>query len=166
MVNTGILIKQYETPFPECYTVFWRMTICSDTLRLSDVTSIYDPVTDLDLITEFEFLPNCAGFQQNICNGCGMSTEDAYSSVHLVQCHFVTCICSNVETNLFRTCLFPDVRVSYISRYLCFAFQVFKTVAELHENKYNFAKAFIELYWDKPLKCSTMYMYLESSNIS
>ena len=40
-----------------------------------------------------------------ICNGCGMPTEDAYSSGHLVLSHFGTCICSNVETNLSRTCL-------------------------------------------------------------
>ena len=62
-------------------------------------------ITDLDLITEFDFLPNCARFPQNICNGCGMPTEDAYSSGHLVLSHFGTCMCSNVETNLSWTCL-------------------------------------------------------------
>ena len=40
-------------------------------------------ITDLDLITEFDFLPNCARFPWNICNGCGMPTEDAYSTGHL-----------------------------------------------------------------------------------
>ena len=34
----------------------------SDTLHLLDITPIFDPVTDLDLITEFDFLPYCAGF--------------------------------------------------------------------------------------------------------
>ena len=29
-------------------------------------------VTDLDLITECDFLPNCARFPQNFCNLCGM----------------------------------------------------------------------------------------------
>ena len=61
--------------------------------------------TDLDLITEFDFLPNCVRFPWNICNGCGMPTEDAYSSGHLVPSHFGTCVCSNVETNLSWTCL-------------------------------------------------------------
>ena len=42
---------------------------------------------------------------KNICNGCGMPTEDAYSSGHLVLSHFGTCMCSNVETNLSWTCL-------------------------------------------------------------
>ena len=32
------------------------------------------------------------------CNGCGMPTEDAYSSGHLVLSHFGNCICSNIET--------------------------------------------------------------------
>ena len=44
-------------------------------------------ITDLDLITEFDFLLNCARFPYNICNGCGMPTEDAYSSGHLVLSH-------------------------------------------------------------------------------
>ena len=39
------------------------------------------------------------------CNGCGMPTEDAYSSGHLVLSHFGACKCSNVETNISWTCL-------------------------------------------------------------
>ena len=34
-----------------------------------------------------------------------MPTEDAYSSGHLVLSHFGACKCSNVETNIFWTCL-------------------------------------------------------------
>ena len=55
----------YQTkwgPSPKCYTTFWMMTIYSDTLHWSGITPIFDPVTDLDLITEFEFLPNCTRF--------------------------------------------------------------------------------------------------------
>ena len=50
--------------------------------------------TEFDVITEYRF-------PYGICNGCGMPTGDAYSSGHLVLSHFGTCICSNVETNLF-----------------------------------------------------------------
>ena len=70
----------------------------SELLRFKDLRS-------LDLITEFDFLPNCTRFPWNICNGCGMPTEDAYSSGHLVLSHFGTCMCSNVETNLSWACL-------------------------------------------------------------
>ena len=38
------------------------MAIYSDSLRWSGNTPILDPITDLDLITEFDFLPNCERF--------------------------------------------------------------------------------------------------------
>ena len=66
---------------------------------------IFYHVTDLDLITEFYFLPYYTRFPLNMCNGCGMPTEDVYSSGHLVLSHFGTSVCSNVETNLSWTCL-------------------------------------------------------------
>ena len=56
---------QFYTLFnllPECYTTFWMMTICSDNLHWSGITPIFDSITDLDLITEFDFLPNCERF--------------------------------------------------------------------------------------------------------
>ena len=62
MVGTGILPNNMRSPSPESYTTFWRMTIYSSTLHSSDITPIFDPVNDLDLITEFDFLPNYAGF--------------------------------------------------------------------------------------------------------
>ena len=105
MVGTGILSNNMRSPSPECYTTFWMTTIYSDTLHLSGITPIFDPVTDLDLIIEFDFLPNCERFPYNICNRCGMPTEDAYYSGHLVLSHFGTCKCSNVETNLSSNCL-------------------------------------------------------------
>ena len=72
---------------------------------MSHYTNIW-PFTDLDNITEFDFLPNCVRwFPKNICNGYGMPTEDAYSSGHLVLSDFETCICSNVEINLSWSCL-------------------------------------------------------------
>ena len=84
MVGTGILSNNMRPPSPECYTTFLMMTIYSDTLHWSGITSIFDPITDLDLITEFYFLPYCERFPWSICNDCGMPTEDAYSSGHLV----------------------------------------------------------------------------------
>ena len=48
----------FKSPSPECYTTFFMMTIYSDTLYWSGITPIFDPITDLDLITEFDLLPN------------------------------------------------------------------------------------------------------------
>ena len=61
------------------------MKIYSDTLHWSDqaLHQFFYAITDLDLITDFDFLPYCERFPWNICNGYGMPTEDAYSSGHL-----------------------------------------------------------------------------------
>ena len=102
----GDLIKPYEVPSPECYTTIWMMTIYSESLRWSGMTQIFDPVTDFDLITEFDFFNLIArGFHTTFATGSSMPTEDAFSSGHLVLSHFGTCKCTNVETNLSSTCL-------------------------------------------------------------
>ena len=38
------------------------MTIYSETLNWSGITLIFDPITDLELMTQFDFLPNCDMF--------------------------------------------------------------------------------------------------------
>ena len=77
IVGTGILSNNMRSPSSECYTTFWRMTKYSDTLHWSDITSIFDPVTDMDLITNFDILPNWARFPKSI----NFATEDAYLSL-------------------------------------------------------------------------------------
>ena len=59
----------------------------------------------LILLPNLTFYLIARGFCSNICNGCGMPTEDAYYSGHLVLSHFGTCKLSNVETNLSWTFL-------------------------------------------------------------
>ena len=71
---------QWQPPLIRHYTNFWSLLI-------------------------WTFFMIVQGFHRNICNGCGMPTEDAYASGHLVLSHFGTCKCSNVETNLSWTCL-------------------------------------------------------------
>ena len=89
-------------PSSECYMIFWMMTIYSDTLHYSDITQVFYPVTDLDLISEYDFLPNCVRFPYNICNGCCMPTEGKLIGQRNLS-DFGTCKCSNVETNLSWT---------------------------------------------------------------
>ena len=93
--------------------------------------SIIHYTTNLWLFTLFDFLPHLTHFLDltpqfmslslvwllieldmteyrfpwGICNGCGMLTEDVYSSGHLVLSHIGTCKCYNFETNLSLTCL-------------------------------------------------------------
>ena len=56
----GDFIKNMRSPSPQCYTTFRMMTTYSDTLLWLDMTLNFDP--DLDLITKFDFLPNCEKF--------------------------------------------------------------------------------------------------------
>ena len=65
--------------------------------------------------TEFKFLPNCARSPWNICNGCGISTENAYSYGHLVLSNIEACMCTNVETNLLWTCLVSGLVIFWAS---------------------------------------------------
>ena len=83
----------------ECYTTSWRMTIYSDTLHWSDITPIFDPVTDLNLITEFDFTLLYE-----------VSIEHLQRVRHANRGRLLlrtpgTCMCSYVETNLSWTCL-------------------------------------------------------------
>ena len=87
-------------------------------------------ITDLDLLPNLTLYLIVQGFHRTYANGCGMPTEDAYSSGHLVLSHFGTCICSNVETNLSWTCLVsgplnfehPSVLLFYFFDFFIFVF--------------------------------------------
>ena len=100
-----LLRGSYQTiwgpPLPNVYTIFSMMTIYSDTLNRSDITPIFDPVTDLNLTLYLI----ARGFRRGICNGCSMPTEDAYSSWHLVLFHLWISQFFCIEINLSWTCL-------------------------------------------------------------
>ena len=85
MVDTGNLSNNMKPLSPECYRTFWRMTIYSDTLYWWTIIQILHAVTELDLITEFDFLSYCARFLWNICNRCGMPTEDGWRTIFSCQ---------------------------------------------------------------------------------
>ena len=59
MAGTGILPNNMRFPSPECYTTWWMMTTYSDTSIDRTLNQLLT-VTDLDLITEFDFSHNCA----------------------------------------------------------------------------------------------------------
>ena len=100
----GDLTKQYEVPLSRMLHdildddhIQWHPPL------IGHYTNFW-PLLIWTLLPNLTFYLIVQGFQ-NICNGCGMPTEDVYSSGHLVLSHFGTCICSNVETNLSWTCL-------------------------------------------------------------
>ena len=101
----GYLIKQYEV------TPLLIVTRPSGWLPYTVTPSIDQTLHQLwpcycsGPYYQIWLLSYSARFPWSICNGCGMPTEDAYSSRHLVLFHFRTCKCSNVETNLSWICL-------------------------------------------------------------
>ena len=113
------------------------MTIFSDTLHWSDITPIFDPVTDLDLITEFDFLLNCARFPQIICNGAAYKHRTPtppdtwdFPTVGLTSVHML-------RPNAPGLVLFPDVWNSNIPWYFCFAWVTFSAwKSNIHKNVY------------------------------
>ena len=78
------------------------MTFC-------DLTIYNDYTLLIRLCTELDLLPNFEWFPQNICDGCGMPTGDAYSSGHLVLCLLGLAFVLLVETSdtLYRLNILP-----------------------------------------------------------
>ena len=107
-------------PSPECYTTFWMMTIYSDTLHWSGITPIFDPITDLDLITEFDFLPIVRGFHRTFATGVAcqqrtLTPADTWSCPSLGLASVLMLRPISPELVLFL-----DFWVSNIPRYFCF----------------------------------------------
>ena len=121
------------------------------------ITRISNAVTELDLITEFNFFLIARGFNtpryfldfafKKICNGFGMQPEDAFSCGHLVLSHFGTCLCANVETNLSLTCLLSVLLIfEHPSDYFYFTFIATDTSRNFKE---NYQKRVLRIaFWD------------------
>ena len=75
---------------------------------------------------------------------CGMPTEHAYSSGHLVLSHFGTCMCSNVETNLSWTCLVSELLNFEHPSVLLFCFYLLRPI--LFPNLSLFFRTFLFEY--------------------
>ena len=87
MVDMGVSSNIMKSPSPKCYMTFLDMVIYSDTLNWSNITPIFEPITELDLITNFELITKFREVSIEHCNWCGLPTDDAYSSGHLLLSH-------------------------------------------------------------------------------
>ena len=99
----GDLTKQYEVPVSRMLHdildddhIQWHPTL------IGHYTNFW-PLLIWTLLPNLTFYLIVKGFHRTYATGA--TTEDAYSSGHLVLSHFGTCMCFNVETNLFWTCL-------------------------------------------------------------
>ena len=64
MVDTQIFSNNMNNPSPECYMIFWNMTIYSYTLDWSDITLTCNLIIKLELIIEFYPIPR--GFHRHV----------------------------------------------------------------------------------------------------
>ena len=71
MVDMGILSNILKSPSPKCYMTFWDMVIYSDTLNWSDIAPIFEPITELDIVTNFDLITKFREVSKEHCNGCG-----------------------------------------------------------------------------------------------
>ena len=88
MVDMRISSNIMKSPSPKFYMTFCDMFIYSDTLNWSNITPIFEPTTELDLINNFDLITKFREVSIEHCNGCGWPAEDACSSGHLVLSNF------------------------------------------------------------------------------
>ena len=120
MIGTGILWKNMRFPSPECYTTLWMMTIYSDTLHWSGITPIFDPITDLDLITEFDFYLIARGFHRTFATGPSCQ-QRTFTPPHNWSCPTLGLASAPMLRPISPDLvLSPDFWVSNIPRYFCF----------------------------------------------
>ena len=149
MVGTGILSNNMRSPSPEYYTTFGMMTIYSDTLHWSGITPIFDPITDLDLITEFDLTFNliARGFHRTFATdaACQQRTHthpDTWSCPTLGLASVLMLRPMSPELVLF-----PDFWVSNILRYFCFCLKHEKKIWSknfTNQAKFDLAKYTLE----------------------
>ena len=101
----GDLTKQYEVPLSRMlHDILEDDHIQWVTPSIDETLHQFFTFTDLDLITEFDFLQLC-GVSIEYLQRVRPANRGRLIPGHLVLSHFGTCMCSNVETNLSWTCL-------------------------------------------------------------
>ena len=151
----GDLINNMRYPSHECYTTFWMMTTYSDPLHWSGITQIFDPITDLDLITEFDFYLIARGFHRTFATGVAcqqrtLTPPDTWSCPTLGLASVL--MLRPISPELV---LSPGFWVSNIPRYFCFCVCRFFTGAAGQ-------KQFFLSYDKTTLKfCASLRFFLE-----
>ena len=101
-----MFLKQFPLPNVTRHSGWWQHTV---TPSIDRTLHQFLTITDLVLITELVFLPNCVRFPKNICNGCGMPTDDAYSLRTPGPVPFGICICSSNRNHTTYLWRFPNM---------------------------------------------------------
>ena len=99
-----VSINIMKSPSPKCYMTFWNMVIYSDTLNWSDITPIFEPITELDLVCQFwPYYQISRGFHRTL-QRVRLANRGRLLLRTPGPLPFGTCIYSNVETIHSWTC--------------------------------------------------------------
>ena len=60
-----------KSSFRKCYMTFLDMALYSDTLNWSGIATIFEYITELDLISDFGLITKFGEISIDHCNGCG-----------------------------------------------------------------------------------------------
>ena len=101
MVDIGISSNIMRSPSPKCYMTFWDMTIHYVTFNWSFTNC--ELITELDFITDFDLITIFGGFHRTL-QRVWLANRGRLLLRTPGPVPFGTCICSNVETILSRTC--------------------------------------------------------------
>ena len=145
MVGRGILPNNMRFPSSECYTIFWRMTIYTDTLLWWDITPIFDPLLIWTLLPYLTLLPNCVRF--TFATGAA-SQQKTLTPADTWSCSTLGLTCVLMSRAISpKLVLFPDFLVSNsnIPRYFCFAWKdvIFKNIKYLYTKRYDATKTYL-----------------------
>ena len=121
MVGTGILSNNMRSPSPQCYIIFWIMTIYIDTVHWSGITPIFDPLLIWTLLPNLTFYLIARGFHRIFATGAAcqqrtLTPQDTWSCPTLGLASVL--MSRSISPDLV---LFPEVWVSNIPRYSYFA---------------------------------------------
>ena len=122
MVGIGILQNNIRPHSPEGYTIFWRMTIYSDTLHWV-ITHFFDPLLIWTLLLNLTFYLIVWRFHRTFATGSACQ-QRTLTPPNTWSCPTLGLACVLMSRPISpELVLFPDFWVSNIPRYFCCADQ-------------------------------------------
>ena len=123
----------------------------------------YLTITDLDLITEFDFLPNCAGFHRTYATGAACQ-QRTLTPPNTWSCPTLGLACVLMSRPITpKLVLSPDIWISNIPRYFSFASIETVKVASSEREQWFSWSLLLTLCYTRRLSLYFSWLYYLSS---
>ena len=103
MVDMGISSNVMKSSSPKCYMTFWDMTIYNESSFDQTLHQFANLLPNWTLLPILRLLPNFGGFHRTL-QRVRLANRGRLLLPTPGPVPFGTCVCSNVETILSRTC--------------------------------------------------------------